>query len=109
MTYGEEKYNINISDSFINFNYQENIMLKKYFPVSFRAKDVVGLIVSILIYFVIGLVAGLAIWLATAITGWIPVVGAIIGWLLGIVSTLVEIYSTVGIVIAVLVLLKVVK
>ncbi len=84
-------------------------MLKKYFPYSYKSKSLGGLIVSIITYLVIGLLAGLAIWLATLLTGWIPVIGGIIGWLLGIVASLVEVYNVVGIVLAVLVFLKVLK
>ena len=84
-------------------------MLKKYFPFSYKADSVGGLIVSILIYIVIGAVAGVALWVAGAVTGWLPVIGAVIGWLLGILGTLVEVYNVIGIIVAVLVFLKVVK
>ncbi len=84
-------------------------MLKKYFPYSYKAKSIGGLITSILFYIVIGLVAGVAIWLATLLTGWIPVIGAIVGWLLGIVASIVEVYNVVGIVLAVLVFLKILE
>ena len=83
--------------------------MKKFFPLSFKnTTDLMGMIVSIVIYVIIGAVAGALIWLATAIGGWVPVVGAIIGWLLGIVSTLVGLYVFAGIVISILAFLKVV-
>lgn len=84
-------------------------MLKKYFPISYKADSVGGLIVSVLIYLVIGAIAGAVLWLAGAITGWIPLVGALVGWVLRIIGSVVEIYNLIGIVVALLVFLKVVK
>ncbi len=84
--------------------------LKKLFPLSFKRTDSVGsLVVGILIYLVVGLVAGVLIALSTMIVGWIPVVGAIIGWALGIVSSLIGLYVLVGIIIQILVFCKVIK
>lgn len=79
--------------------------LKKYFPVSYE-KSLFGAIIK---YLVVVIVASLLIWLSTALTGWIPVVGGLIGWILGIVSALVDLYAVAGIVIAVLVTLKILK
>ena len=84
--------------------------LKKFFPLSFKRTDTVAnLIVGILIYLVVGIVAGALIWLATAIVGWIPVIGTIIGWALGIVSSLIGLYVLAGIIIQILVFCKVIK
>ena len=84
--------------------------LKKLFPLSFKRVDEIGnLILGILIYLVVGIIAGALIWLSTALVGWIPVVGAIIGWALGVVSSLVGLYVLAGIVIQVLVFAKVIK
>ncbi len=84
--------------------------LKKLFPLSFKRTDSVGsLVVGILIYLVVGLVAGVLIALSTMIVGWIPVVGAIIGWALGIVSSLIGLYVLAGIIIQILVFCKVIK
>lgn len=84
--------------------------LKKFFPLSFKRTDsVANLIIGILLYVLVGIIVGALIWLATAITGWIPVVGAIIGWILGIVSSLIGVYVVAGIVIQILVFCKVLK
>ena len=84
--------------------------LKKFFPMSFKRTDsVANLIVGILLYLLAGIVVGALIWLATAITGWIPVVGTLIGWVLGVVSTIAELYILAGIVIQILVFAKVIK
>ncbi len=84
--------------------------LKKIFPLSFKyTKDVANLIIGILIYLVVGIVAGFAIALATMIVGWIPIVGALVGWALGIVASLIELYILAGIVIQILVFVKVIK
>ena len=84
--------------------------LKKIFPLSFKfTKDVPNLIIGIIVQILAIAVLGVLIWLATAITGWIPVVGAIIGWVLGIVSSLLGLYCLVGIIIQILVFAKVIK
>jgi len=79
--------------------------LKKLFPLSYNKT----LLVAIITYLVVGIVAGVMIWFAGLLGGWIPVVGAIINWVLKIVSILVEIYVIVGIVLKILVALDVIK
>lgn len=76
-------------------------LLKKYFPWSFKASDGKALAIAILIYIVIGIVGGLIIGLLS----WIPV----IGWLLSIVGGLLDLYTLVGIILAVLFFAKVLK
>ena len=82
-----------------------NETLKKLFPTSYKHT----LLGSVLRYLLIAIVAGLLIWLATLLTGWIPVVGTIIGWVLGIAGTIVEIYVVAGIVVSILRKLNVIK
>lgn len=79
--------------------------LKKYFPISYEN----SLLKAIISYLIVGLVAGLLIWVATKLTGWIPVVGVVIGWLVGIVSVLVEVYIVCGIVVSILRAIKFIK
>ena len=55
------------------------------------------------------IVAGLLIWLSSALTGWIPVIGAVIGWILGIASSIVEIYVIAGIIVSILRKLDIIK
>ncbi len=84
--------------------------LKKFFPLSFKfSKDVANLIVGIIVYLIVGAIAGALVFLATLITGWIPVVGGIIGWALGVVSSLIGVYVLAGIVIQILAFAKVLK
>lgn len=84
--------------------------LQKFFPLSFKRTDSVGnLIVGILIYVLAAIVAGFVIFLAGKITGWIPVAGQIIGWVLGVIGTLADVYCVAGIVIQLLVFFKVLK
>lgn len=85
-------------------------LLKKWFPISFsRSKSVVDMIIGIILYILIGIVAGLLIWVATLLTGWIPAVGGIIAWLLGIVSTIVEVWVVAGIIVLILAFFKILK
>ena len=84
--------------------------LKKIFPLSWKyAKDVPNLIIGILIHIVFGVIVGALISLSTFLTVWIPVVGAILAWALGIVSSLIGIYVLAGIIIQILVFAKVLK
>ena len=84
--------------------------LKKIFPLSFKKREgVADLIIGILIYLVVGIVASAVIWLSTKITGWVPFVGALIGWALGVVGALVGLYVLAGIVIEILDYCKVFK
>ncbi len=84
--------------------------LKKFFPLSFKRLDsVANLVIGILIYLLVGLVAGALIALSTLIVVWIPVIGAIIGWALGVVSSLIGLYVLAGIIIQILAYCKVFK
>ena len=77
-------------------------ILKQLFPLSFAKKeDVTGLVVNLIIYLVVGLVASLAI----AILSHTPLVGFLIGMLGG----LVDLYVLVGIVLSVLDFLDMLK
>ena len=73
----------------------------KYFPISARAKTLGGLLVSILIYIVVGFLIGLGL----KILAILPLIDI----LLGIIGWLVELYIAVGVVVAILVFLKVIK
>lgn len=90
----------------------EGIMdfIKKFWGLSWKfSKDVPNLIIGIIVYLCLGFIVGLAIWLATALTGWIPVVGALIAWVLGVVSSLTGVYSLIGLILLILVFCKVIK
>ena len=79
--------------------------MKSLFPISYEK----SLLAALVIYIGAAIVAGLIIWLAGMLTGWIPVADAIIGWVLRIVSILIEVYVVVGIVLKILVALNVIK
>ena len=84
--------------------------LKKLFTLSWKySNDTANLIIGIIIHLVAGVLVGALITLSTLITGWLPVVGPIIAWALGVVSSLVGIYLLAGIVIEILVFAKVIK
>lgn len=76
--------------------------LKKYFPLSFGLEDIKKLVIAVVIYLVIDLLCGVA----CKILSIIPLLGGIAAWVLG---TLVGIYTTLGIVLAVVSFLKVIK
>ena len=77
-------------------------LLKTFFPISFKYADsVANLIIGILIYLVGGAIAGAVIGFLTGLP--------LIGWLFGIVGSVLGIYSIAGIVIEVLVFLNILK
>lgn len=76
-------------------------MIKKYFPISTRANDVTGLVISIVIY----LIVMVALAIIGKLMGLIPVIDV----LYGIIAWALEIYCFVGIVLAVLIFLKILK
>ena len=84
------------------------VFLKKVFPLSFKKmSSAADLIVGILIYIVAAVVAGVAIWVATAIVGWIPAIGGLLAGIIGAVGGLIGLYSLVGIILQILVYCKV--
>lgn len=84
-------------------------ILKKLFPLSFRFAAAIGnLIVGILIYLVVAAIGG-AILSVIGILAVIPILGWLLGIVLGLVGSLMDIYCLAGIVIAVLVFIKVLK
>ena len=84
--------------------------LKKLFPLSFKYDDSVAhLIVGIIIYVLVGALAGLLIGLAHVLLGWIPLVGAIVALVARVLGALLEVYVVGGIVVQVLSFLKILK
>lgn len=86
-------------------------LLKKIWFYSFKVekKNVSSLVVNLIVWVIAAFVAGIVLWLATALTGWIPVVGWLIGVIVGIAGGVVELYSVIGIVLSILVFLDVLK
>ena len=76
-------------------------MIKKLFPQARQANDVKGLIIAILIYAVINFVGGFVLGLLDAIP--------LVGFVFGIIGWALSIYCAVGIIVAILVFLKIVK
>ena len=79
--------------------------LKSLFPVSYKK----SMLVALITYICIAVVAGVMIWFAGMLGGWIPVIGGILNWVLKIVSAIVEVYVVVGIVLKILVAINVIK
>ena len=79
-------------------------LLKKLFPVSFNCKDEASrLVIGIIIYVVIGIIGGAVL----ALTNLINL--QLIGVLCSLLGGLLELYTTAGIVLAILVFCKVLK
>jgi len=76
-------------------------ILKKLFPHAIKATEVNSLIVALIIYIVIAVVGGALIGALAGI--------AVIGWLFGLLGGLVDLYATVGVVLAILAFLKILK
>ena len=85
-------------------------LLKKIFPLSFKRTDsIANLIIGILLYLIVGVVVAALITLSVLIAGWLPLVGPIIAWALGVVSSLIGVYVLAGIIIQVLVFAGILK
>lgn len=75
--------------------------LRTYFPQAFASRDVRSLVVTLITYAIFSFIAGIVLGLLSGI----PILGiifSVIGWM-------VELYCVVGIVLAILVFLKVVR
>ncbi len=75
--------------------------LRSIFFRSFKVDSLASLIVTILVYILIGVVVGFIIKLLSAV----PIL-SVVCWILGII---VELYVTIGVILAILVFLKVLK
>ena len=75
--------------------------LKKLFPFSFKEMDLKALIITIVGYIIAGFLLGLVL----GLLGRIP----LIGWIFRLIRWLIELYITVGAILAVLKFLNVVK
>lgn len=76
--------------------------IKPFFPVSFMAKNVRSLVIAILLYVAFGVLIGLA----CKVLSIIPLIGGLLAWILGIVGGL---YVLIGLVLAVLYFLDLLK
>lgn len=83
--------------------------LKKFFPYSFGAASVSALVIKIIVYICLPAILGVVTGIVGMLLGEIPVIGAIITWALGVISSVIGLYSLIGIVLLVLDYLKVLK
>ena len=84
-------------------------MLKKLFPRAFAATEQSKLINALIVYVIIAVVGALVGWLVGTLLGWIPVIGFIVGLVLKIAGTIVDVYAIGGIVLTLLGYFKVLK
>lgn len=79
--------------------------IKKIWAFSFtvQKKNATSLVVNLIVWVLAAVIAGLLIGLAGWIGGLLPeVLGGLIGWVLRIIGTIVDVYCVVGIVLAIL-------
>ena len=76
-------------------------ILKMICPHAFKAKDVMGLVIALVIYIIVCGICG-------AIIGWLAGI-PIIGLIFSLLGAVLGIYGLLGIVLSILVFLKVVK
>ena len=86
-------------------------LVKKIWSYSFKVqkKSVSSLVVNLIVWVVGAFLAGVILWLATALTGWIPVVGWLIGTIVGVLGGVIELYTVIGIILSILVFLDILK
>lgn len=83
--------------------------LKKLFPRAFAATEQDKLVNALIVYVVIAVVGALVGWLVGTLLGWIPVIGFIVGLVLKIAGTVVDVYAIAGVILTLLVYFKVIK
>ena len=76
-------------------------ILKKFFPHAFLATETVKFITSLIIYALIDIVCGVIIGLLAKLP--------LIGFIFGLLGSLIGLYATAGIVLSILVFAKVIK
>lgn len=84
-------------------------MLKKLFPNAFASTEKDPFIKALILYIVIAVVGAVVGWVVGSLLGWIPVVGALVGLVLKIVGTIVDVYAIGGVILTLLVYFKVIK
>ena len=87
-------------------------ILKKLFPLSWaKNKDITELVIKVIVYIVMAIIAGAVLWVAGMINAWLPgnFLGGLIGWILGLIGGIVELYTVAGIVFLFLVHFNVIK
>ena len=78
-------------------------LIKKLFPISNRATDVLGLVISIIIYLILPTLLGI-------LSSCVSCAGiSLLNWLLGVILSVIGLYCTVGIVVSILIFCKVIK
>lgn len=75
--------------------------IKKFFPFSFKEFDVKSLVITLVGYVIAGFLIGLVL----GLLGKIP----LIGWIFRVIRWLLELYLTIGFILAILKFLKIVK
>ena len=75
--------------------------LKKFFPHAFKATELSNFIISLIVYVLVDVVCGFVIGLLAKLP--------IIGFVFGLIGSLVGLYALVGAVLSILVFVKVVK
>lgn len=84
-------------------------MLKKLFPHAFASTEQNKLVTALIVYIVVAVIGAVVGWLVGTLLGWIPVVGFIIGLVLKIAGTVVDVYAIGGVIFTLLVYFKVIK
>ena len=80
-------------------------MVKKIWAFSFtvQKKNTTSLVVNLIVWVLAAVIAGLLIGLAGWIGGLLPdFLGGLIGWVLRIIGTIVDVYCVIGVVLSVL-------
>ena len=84
-------------------------MLKKLFPNAFAASEKDNFVKALILYIVIAVIGAVVGWVVGTLLGWIPVVGLLVGLILKIAGTIVDVYAIAGVVLTLLVFFKVIK
>ena len=84
--------------------------LKKFFPFSFGIKDTANFVVKIIVYVVAMIIGGVLLGIIGWLNSLLPAgLAGLIGIILGLIGSLINLYCTAGIVVLILVFCKVLK
>ena len=76
-------------------------MIRRYFPQAMQVGDLKSLVVTILMYVIVNFVGGVVLGLLDEIP--------LVGFVFGIVDLLLSVYCAIGIIVALLVFLRIIK
>ena len=83
--------------------------LKKLFPLAFASAEKDNFVKALILYIVVAVVGAVVGFVVGTLLGWIPLVGFLVGLILNILGTVVDVYAVAGVILTLLVYFKIIK